>query len=168
VHVTRQGRLESRGAGAAVLEDRADPDPAIKALVRGARRWSVLDDLYRSDLVSKRQFDAANRFLDDLSRASAGTACSWALLLTARGGGYQGATESQRRAIRAVQRVRLMLGISRDTVLWWVLLDNRPPREFEDAHGLGHIGLALLWLRHALDGLDEYYHGRSSAGTTTS
>ncbi len=150
------------GQGVA-LADVPDIDRTDKrATVRVARTWSVLDDLHANGDLTKRQFDAANRFLDDLSRATGGTSCSWALMLAGRGN-YEGLSEMQRRAIRAVQRVRLMLGLNRDTVFWWVVLDNRTPSDFENEYRLGHHGIGLQWLRLALDAVDEHYNGARSS-----
>lgn len=114
--------------------------------------------LLSREAITKRQFDAAERFLDDMSRAAGGSPASF---LSAGGGGYgsrEGVTDVQSRAIRAVNRVRLMLGLSPETVTWWVVLDNKAPSEFDRAHRLRN-GTGVVWLRSALDALDGHYGG---------
>lgn len=158
------GRLVSRGPGAVTLEDRPDLDRAPdrsgnRPIVRGARRWCVLNDLAAGERITKRQHDAANRFLDDLCTAVGGSTSSIAGLLMGgvSGGEREHLSERQRRAIRAVSRVRLMLGLNADTVFWWVIIGNRPAADYETQHRLEH-GLGLRWLRIALDALDLHYN----------
>ena len=70
----RDGRMRNWGGAAEVLvEDRPDPSITDRTqLVRGARRRNVLDDLHSRGTISKRQYVAATRLLDDCSRASGG------------------------------------------------------------------------------------------------
>lgn len=165
------GRLVSRGPGVVVLEDRPDLDKdpdrsGNRPVVRGARRWCVLNDLAKGDRITKRQVDAANRFLDDLCTAVGGSSSSIAGLLAGgvSGGEREALSERQRRSIRTVQKVRLMLGLNADTVFWWVIIGNRSPADYETQHRLEH-GLGLRWLRLALDALDQHYNppGRATA-----
>ena len=172
VRTRTDGRLISRGPGAVTLEDRPDLDrepdrSGNRPVVRGARRRCALDGLFGDNAITKRQLDAANRFLDDLCRAQGSSQSSIGALLTGGVSGSAGRdafTEGQRGAIRRVQKVRLMLGLSRETVTWWVVIENRTPRQYDDAHSLRH-GTGVQWLCMALDALDVHYNppGRRDA-----
>jgi hypothetical protein len=108
--------------------------------------------------LTKRQGDAARHFLDDLSRASGGSSASFMSAMSGGGGGSRdGMTELQGRAIRAVWKVRLMLGLSPDTVFWWVIIQNQSLNSYDARHRLRH-GTGAGWLRTALDALDEHYN----------
>lgn len=162
------GRMHSAGPGAVDLEDRS-ADPANDRgkvrgpVVRGARRRMALRNLWLDDAITKPMFDAANRFLDDCSLASGGSSASF-LSMAMHGGTRDGMPEAQARAIRRVTVVRLMLGLNRDTVFWWVVIDNRTPKEFAETHRLRHA-TAYGWLRAALTALDEHYNPPGRART---
>jgi hypothetical protein len=65
--------------------------------------------------------------------------------------------ERQLKAISAVRRVRNLLGLNTDTVLWWVLIGNKAPSQFDERFQLRN-GTGAEWLRRSLQALDNHYH----------
>lgn len=162
----RDGKLVSSGPGAVIMEDREDISVTLnrearRPVVRGARRWSTIDALLKDGVLDKYQRAAANRFLDDCSRAQGGSQASFLAIVVSGGSSLTGPSDDQQKALRAIMRVRLMLGLNPDTVFWWVVLENRTPSDFEERFGLKH-GTGAKWLKAALTALDEHYYGSSS------
>ena len=163
---TRTGRYVSAGAGDAVLEDR--PDPTVKdkrLLIRGARRRLTLRDMAERGIITKRQHDAAVKFVDDLSLA-AGPSRSMLGGLISSPGERGGIATAQCDAIRRVHRVVHLLGLNRDTVFWWIVVDNGTLSGFENRFQIRH-GTARRWLMDALDALDRHYFGPEPANRLT-
>lgn len=157
----RSGVLVSVGPAQVVMEDREDiafdlNKEGRRPVVRGARRSDALFNLLKDDAITKHQYEAGNRFLDDLSRAQGSTSASFTNVVVS-GGTSDGLTESQRQAIRAIERIKLMLGLNRSGVFWWVILDNRTPASYDTEHRMRH-GTGVKWLKDDLDRLDEYYN----------
>lgn len=161
----RDGKLVSTGPASVIMEDRDDISARLnkearRPVVRGARRWCTLDALEKDGVLDKRQVAAANRFLDDLSRAQGGSQASFLAIVVSGGAGMGVLSDEQRKAIRRIMRVRLMLGLNPDTVTWWVVLDNRTPADFDTHFELMH-GTGAKWLKAALTALDEHYNGKA-------
>lgn len=168
----REGRLVSSGPGMVVMGNEEDIDVVLNSkarrpVIRVARRWDALrsllknvDGILTDDVITVPGYLAAERFLDDLSRAQGSSAASFTQIVVSGGGGRDAYTEGQRRAIQAVMKVRLMLGLNPDTVTWWVVLENKTPADFDAAFRLRH-GTGAGWLRAALIALDEHYNGVS-------
>jgi hypothetical protein len=156
------GRLATRGPAKVDILARPDIDKPIdnagnRPVVLGARRRSSLARLYKALSISKRQHDAANRLLDDLCRAQGGTA-GFRMERVQCSGPREAFSERQRRAIRSVESVRVRLGLNSGTVIWWVVIDNKTPSDYDAAFKLRH-GTSMAWLRAALDELDAHYFG---------
>ena len=141
-----------------VIEFRPDVDG--NRLVRGARRRLVLRDMLRDGVVTKRQHDAAERFLDDLSVACGGGGTGNLGGVRATPGSREAVTPAQSAALRQVYRVVHLLGLNSATVFWWVVLSNGSLRGYEDRHQVRH-GRAKVMLVAALDALDSHYYAGS-------
>lgn len=157
----KAGRLLSEGPAEVVFEDREDitydlNSAARRPIVRGARRRDVLGDLARCNAITDRQHKAANRFLDELSRAQGGSAASFTQIVVS-GGTKVGITHVQREALQDIERVTRMLGMACNTVFWWVVLQNKSPNEYDTLHRQRH-GTSLVWLCQSLDSLDVHYY----------
>ncbi len=143
------------------MEDREDIDhdlnsAARRPIVRGARRRDCLGNLLSGNSITDRQYKAANRFLDDLSRAQGGSAASFTQIVVS-GGDKIGITEVQQKALREIERVTHLLNQRADTVFFWVVLDNKSPSEYDTLSGQRH-GTAMTWLCESLDSLDAHYY----------
>lgn len=166
VHRDREGKLISTGAGAVVMEDREDISvrlnrQARRPVVRGARRWSTLGALLNDGVIDGHQHAAACRFLDDCSKAQGSSQASFLAIVVSGGAGRVGLTKAQQAALRAVMRVRLLLGLHPDTVFWWVVLDNKTPRDFAEHFGK-RPATAYELFKKALIQLDEHYQHMGS------
>lgn len=170
----REGKFVSSGPGVVTMEDREDISATLnrearRPLVRGARRWDALRSLVKvnrdgkieDDVITAHGYAAAIRFLDDCSRAQGGSQASFLAIVVSGGSGLTGPSDDQQKALRAIMRVRLMLGLNPDTVFWQVVLENRTPDDFDTRFGLKH-GTGAKWLKAALTALDEHYNGSSS------
>lgn len=147
------------GAADVVLEDRPDPATTDRPLlIRGARRRLTLRDMLARTQITKRQHDAAVKFVDDLCVAAGPSRIANLSGLVSTPGTRDGVLQTQADAIRSVYRVVHLLGLSRDTVFWWVVVDNGSLRGYEERYQVGH-GKARLWLLDALDALDRHYFG---------
>ena len=152
------GRLVATGAADAVVEHRPDPTVPAGSLIRGARRRMTLRDMLERAQITKRQHDAAVRFLDDLSLASGPSRVGNLSGIRTAPGSRDGMSEAQLQAIRAVHSVVHLLGLNSDTVFWWVVIDNGSLRGYEDRYQRQH-GTARRWLMEALGALDRHYFG---------
>lgn len=151
-----KGRVRRWGGAAdVVIETRTDPDHPNRAPIRAARRRDALSDLLARGSINKRQADAGNRFLDDLCVA-AGSSQAGFLGLPGAGVRRDTLPEKQVRAITRVHAVRNRMGLNDRTVFWWVVMDNRGVREWEDRFGQRGQGMAMLG--DALDDLDDFYN----------
>jgi hypothetical protein len=147
------------GAAAVTVENRPDPSiPDRNVLVRGARRRLVLRDMLDHGTITKRHHDAATRFVDDLSMASGPSGVGNLSGVRTAPGSRDGMSPAQAAAIRAVQQVVHLLGLNRDTVFWWVVVDNGSLRGYEERYQRQH-GTARRWLTEALAALDRHYFG---------
>ena len=172
VSYDRDGHLISSGPGAVVLEDREDISVTINSkaqrpVVRGARRWDALRGLLKDEVIDAAMFSAANRFLSDLSRAQGGSQASFLAIVVSGGAGMLGVTESQRRALQRVMAVRQRLRLTPQTVFWWVVLENRTPREWAE-HRKIRVSRSYDYLRDSLTDLDDYYGTTDSRGSAVS
>jgi len=162
----RDGHLVSNGAGLVVLEDREDishdlNSAARRPVVRGARRWDAMSALEADGVITHRQHEASNRWLDDLSRACGGSHASF-LSVFVSGGEKTGLTEGQRKAMKACRRVALAFNLTaescRSSVLWRVVIDNQTPADWAKSQHVDQSTLPYDWLRRDLDRLDELYN----------
>lgn len=156
------GRLFSVGAGQVFLEDREDPDrdpdrSGNRPVVRGARRRSALLDLYARGTINARDLRCANRFLDDLSLA-AGTSSRDPVPSVASAAPWQRVPhQAQLDALKRVRRLSDVLGLPSDRVFFWVVLEDRSMRSYEEYHKLRH-GAAVPALKQALEAVDRFYN----------
>lgn len=153
------GTLISRGPGEVELIDVVDAKGAVTG--RGARRRNVLNDLRAHGVITKRQHDAAVRFLDDCSLASGGGLVANVLAMPSSPGPRSGLPEVQTAAITRVRQVFHLLGLNSGTVFWWVVFDDRRLTEYDEAHKIRE-GTAGVLFKAALTGLDELYNGKAS------
>lgn len=161
---TSDGRLVSpRGPGQVILEDRPDisATPDTKGnlpTVRGARRRTSLNDLVSRGTITKRQHDAAIRFLDDCSMASGGGLVANWLNIPTSPSPRAGLPERQTDAIGRVRRVFHLLGLNSGTVFWCVVFDDWTLAAY-DQRFRHRKGTAAEWFRGACTVLDEHYEG---------
>lgn len=148
------GTLISRGPGAVELIDVTDAKGTVTG--RGARRKNVLNDLLAHSVITKRQYDAADRFLGDCSLASGGGLVANVLAMPASPGPRSGLPEAQTAAITRVRQVFHLLGLNSGTVFWWVVFDDRRLGDYDAAHRQRE-GTASTMLKAALTALDEHY-----------
>jgi hypothetical protein len=148
------GTLISIGPGAVELEDRSEPGRDTR--IRGAHRANVLDDLHARHVITKRQHDAAVRFLDDCSLASGGGMVADFMAVRSPPGPRSGLPEVQTDAIGRVNQVIRLLGLNDGTVFWWVVFKDRRLGEY-DAKETQREGTAARMFRDALTALDEHY-----------
>lgn len=153
----KDGRMQYVGAADVIIENRPDPDPERKHLVRGARRSITIDELFDRKVINKAMRDAANRFLDDLSMATSGGGAGIGDGIRVAPGSRDGMSERQLLAITRVRRVMNLLGINSDCVFWWVIVGNKAPRQFDERFKLRN-GTGADWLRQSLQALDNHYH----------
>lgn len=148
------GTLVSTGPGEVVLEDRTEPGKDTR--IRAARRANVLDDLHARSIITRRQYNAAIRFLDDCSLASGGGMVANLLAVRSPPGPRAGLPETQTDAITRVNQVIHLLGLNAGTVFCWVIFDDRRLGEY-DAEKTQREGTAARMFRDALTALDEHY-----------
>jgi hypothetical protein len=153
------GTLISRGPGAVQLIDVTDAKGNVVG--RGARRRNVLTDLFAHGVISKRQHDAANRFLDDCSLASGGGLVANFLAMPTSPGPRSGLPETQTMAITRVRQVFHLLGLNSGTVFWWVIFGDRRLGDYDAAHKVQN-GTASRMFKDALTALDENYNGKAT------
>lgn len=170
----RDGRLVSSGPAQVMLEDAEDIDyelnkNARRPLVRRARRWCVLRGMLKTGKdgalldgsITVRQYDAANRFLGDCSRAQGGSQASFLNLVVSGSAGRDAFTEDQRIAMRKVMEVRHLLGLNSGTIFWWVVLENKSPREYAAWKKI-RWSTAYTMLKDSLSAVDAYYYPPAS------
>ena len=162
VRQATDGRLFSIGAGQVFLEDREDhtrdPDHSGKRpVVRGARRRTALLDLYARGTLNQRDLRAALRFVDDLSLAT-GTSSRELVPSVASAAPWQRIPhQAQLDAMQRVRRLSGVLGLPSDRVFFWVVLEDRSMRSYEEFHRLRH-GTAVHGLKQALEAVDRFYN----------
>jgi hypothetical protein len=158
LRLDRAGRLVAWGGAALVeVENRDDPDiSSRRRIVRGARRSDTLAQLEQRKVITKRMRDAAERFLDDCSIASGGTA-SDTVGMPSGPATRAGLPERQVNAITRINRVRRLLGLNTGTVFWAIVFENICLRDFEVKHRMRN-GTAQEMLQQALTALDDHYH----------
>jgi len=150
--------VEWGGAARVMVEIRSDPTIIDRPRpVRGARRRNAIFDLYARGVLTKRQYNAAEQFLDDCSIASGGTAPENAFSASALSGPRSGLPERQVLALTRVQQVRHLLGLNPGTVFWWVVFDNGALAEYERRNRM-RTNSATDLLRQALDALDAHFY----------
>jgi hypothetical protein len=163
----KDGRMTYVGAAEVILENREDIDRepdrrGNRPIVRGARRKTTLGEMLIRRVITKRQHDAAVRFLDALSWATGGSGgSSLGEGIRVAPGSRTAMPERQLRAIAEIRGIMVSCGIHTDTVLWWVVVANKTAAEFDRRFRLRE-GTGVDWLRRSLDQLDEIYHGRGS------
>lgn len=140
-----------------VVEDRPDPDPSRRTPVRGARRRDALHDLKAQGAITKRQFDATWRFIDDCSLASGGGLTANWLASPSGNGPRAGLPEAQVAAITRVREVFHLLGLNTGTVFLRVILDDWALSRC-DAVDRVRNGTSARLLCEAMDALDDHYH----------
>lgn len=150
------------GAPEIILEIREDIDRepdrrGNRPVVRGARRSTTLGEMLSRKVVTKRQHDAAVRFLDTLSLATGGSGSGLGDGIRVAPGARTAMPERQLNAITDVRRVMNRLGLNSDTVFWWVVVGNKSPTEFDKRFQIRE-GTGADWLRVSLDQLDALYH----------
>jgi hypothetical protein len=150
------------GAAEIILEIREDIDRepdrrGNRPVVRGARRSTSLGEMLVRKVVTKRQHDAAVRFLDALSLATGGSGSCLGDGIRVAPGARTAMPERQLNAITDVRRVMNRLGLNSDTVFWWVVVGNKSPTEFDRRFRIRE-GTGADWLRASLDQLDDLYH----------
>lgn len=158
VTIERSGKLVSRGPARVILEDREDlgrdPDRSgRRPVVRGARRHTVLLDLYGRAVITKVMFAAAMRFIDDLALAAGVSSRDPLPSITASP--WQ--REPHQRQIDAQSRVRRVMSalqITDDGPFWHVVVLDRPLRDYRGCrYQAAHAKLVL-----DLEALDRAYH----------
>jgi hypothetical protein len=158
----KDGTMTYVGAPEIILENREDIDRAPdrrgnRPVVRGARRSTSLGQMLARKVVTKRQHDAAVRFLDALSLATGGSGSTLGDGIRVAPGARTAMPERQLNAITEVRRVMTHLGINSDTVLWWVVVGNKTPTAFDRQFRIRE-GTGADWLRASLEQLDALYH----------
>lgn len=158
----KDGRMRYSGAAEVILEVREDIDrnpdrQGNRPVVRGARRRTSLGDMLARRVITKRHHDAATRFLDALSWATGGTGSCLGDGIRVAPGSRAALPERQLEAISEVRRVMARLGLNTDTVLWWVLVGDKTPTEFDKRFRIRE-GTGADWLRASLEQLDDFYH----------
>lgn len=161
VTLRRDGRLFSCGPARVVFEDREDLDrepnkAGQRPVVRGARRHTVLLELYGKASITKVMFVAAMRFVDDLALA-AGASSRDTLPGVAVAPWQRTPHQRQLDALGRVRRVLSALRITAEGPFWWVVVLDRPLRDYrgcryDRAHG---------WLVADLEALDRSYNPRA-------
>jgi hypothetical protein len=146
-----------------ILENREDIDRepdrrGNRPVVRGARRRTTHGEMFARKVITKRQHDAAVRFLDALSWATGGSGgSSLGEGIRVAPGSRTHMPERQLRAIAEVRGIMAQCGINSDTVMWWVVVGNKTTRDFDRRFRL-RDGTGAEWFRASLDQLDALYH----------
>lgn len=158
----RAGRHISIGPGRVVLEDREDPGRAPdqsgrRPVVRGARRHSVLLELYGRGTLNRRELQTALRFVDDLCLAAGSSSRELVGSVRAPSPSQAEPQRVQLDALRRVRRIVEMLRSHGDGVFWWVVVEDRGMRDYEERYGIRH-GRASAWLRDAIGAVDRVYN----------
>lgn len=156
------GRLTSTGPGRVVLEDREDPARAPdqsgrRPVVRGARRHSVLLDLYGRGTISQHELRAALRFVDDLCLAAGSSSRELVGSVRAPSPSQAEPQRVQMDALRRVRRIVEMLRSHGDGVFWWIVVEDRGMRDYETRYGIRH-GRAVAWLHDVIGAVDRVYN----------
>src|SRR6185312_1311803 len=134
---TQDGRLVYHGSASVILEDRDDierqPDRSGRLpVVRGARRSTTMIEMYNKRTINKAMYNAATRFLDDLSLATGGSGgtlgSDW---IRVTPGSRDAMPERQMLAIGRVRRIMNSMGMNSHTVFWWVIMGNRSCSAFD-------------------------------------
>lgn len=162
VDVDRTGRYLSTGPGRVVLEDREDlarePDQSgRRPVVRGARRHSVLLDLYGRGTIQQTEFRTALRFVDDLCLAAGSSSRSSVGSVRSPSPSQAEPQRVQLDALRRVRRIAELLRAHGDGVFWWVVVEDRGLRDYETRYGIRH-GRAVAWLHDAIGAVERVYN----------
>lgn len=144
------------GAAAIVLEDRVDPD-AITRDVRAARRRDGLRDLLSRKSITVQQWDAAERFRNDLATAAgARVIAEKAGVRVAFDATRYGPTEYQIDAQARVRAAWRHVGLIASGVVSWVVVSGGSVGDYDAAtRRRGRSGTAMLI--GALNRLAAYY-----------
>lgn len=158
VTLQRDGRLISRGPARVILEDREDLDrepnrSGQRPVVRGARRHTVILEMYGRGAITKTMLAAATRFVDDLALA-AGASSRDPVPSVPMAAWQRTPHQRQLDATSRVRRIMSALRITPEVPFWWVVVLDRPLRDYrgvryDKAHG---------WLVSDLEALDRSYN----------
>lgn len=159
----KDGRMKFTGAPEIILEDREDISMAANAqgnrpLTRGARRDTRVSEMRRRGAITKRMYDAAIRFLDDLSFATGGSGGSFlGACVRVTPGARLLVTDRQMDTMARIRRISDQLQLSDNAVFWWVVIRNRSTADFDRTFHKRE-GTGAEWLRESLTLLDELYN----------
>lgn len=156
------GRMVSwGGAGSVFVETRDDPTVIDRVRpVRGARRRNALLDLHARKIISRRQYNAAENFLDDCSLAQGGRVGDPVYAPPSYDPAAAGVSEVQFLAMERIRRVQMLLGLDDQSAFWWVVFGNGALGDYERLHRMRN-GTASEQLSRSLNELDEFYYART-------